>query len=41
MIAGNHGAVSADAVPMHGMPASAAVVIPANAIVVFARNDGA
>ena len=41
MVAGNHGAVSADAVPMHGMPASAAVVIPANAIVAFARNGGA
>jgi 1,4-alpha-glucan branching enzyme len=40
MVAGNHGGVSADATPMHGMPASAAIVMPANTIVVFARNSG-
>jgi 1,4-alpha-glucan branching enzyme len=40
IVAGNHGSVWADAVPMDGMPASASIVIPANAIVVFARNAG-
>jgi 1,4-alpha-glucan branching enzyme len=37
-VAGNGGAVEAGGAPMHGFAASAAVVIPANAVVVFARN---
>ena len=40
IVAGNHGSVWADPIPMHGMPASASIVIPANGIVVFARNTG-
>jgi len=40
IVAGNHGSVWANAVPMHGLPASASIVIPANGIVVFARNAG-
>jgi len=40
IVAGNHGSVWADPIPMHGMPASASIVIPANGIVVFARNAG-
>jgi 1,4-alpha-glucan branching enzyme len=38
MVAGNAGAVTADAVPMHGLPASAEVVIPANGVVVFVKG---
>ena len=38
LVAGNAGGVTADAVPMHGLPASASVVIPANGVVVFARQ---
>jgi 1,4-alpha-glucan branching enzyme len=38
MVAGNAGGVTAEAVPMHGLPASASVVIPANGVVVFARQ---
>ena len=37
-VAGNGGAIQADGPPMHGFAASASVVIPANAIVVFARS---
>ncbi len=37
-IAGNGGGIQADGPPMHGFAASASVVIPANAIVVFARD---
>ena len=37
-VAGNAGGVTAEAVPMHGLPASASVVIPANGVVVFARQ---
>jgi 1,4-alpha-glucan branching enzyme len=37
-VAGNAGGVNAEGVPMHGLPASASVVIPANGVVVFARQ---
>lgn len=37
-VAGNGGGVQANGPPMHGFSASASVVIPANAIVVFARS---
>ena len=36
MVAGNHGGISAAGPPMHGLPASASIVIPANGFVVFA-----
>jgi 1,4-alpha-glucan branching enzyme len=36
-VAGNAGGVTAEPVPMHGLPASACVVIPANGVVVFAK----
>jgi 1,4-alpha-glucan branching enzyme len=36
--AGNGGAIQANGPPMHGCAASASIVIPANAFVVFARN---
>jgi 1,4-alpha-glucan branching enzyme len=39
-VAGNGGKIYANGGPMNGMPASAAIVIPANAIVVFARDAG-
>jgi 1,4-alpha-glucan branching enzyme len=35
---GNSGGINADPVPMHGLPASAGVVIPANGVVVFAKG---
>jgi 1,4-alpha-glucan branching enzyme len=38
MVAGNAGGVEAEWVPMHGLPASASVVIPANGVVVFVRQ---
>ena len=38
--AGNGSGVTANGPPMHGMPCSANVVIPANGIVVFARDGG-
>jgi 1,4-alpha-glucan branching enzyme len=38
--AGNGGGVFADGPPMHGLPNSAGVVIPANGLVVFARDNG-
>lgn len=38
MCAGNSGGINADPVPMHGLPASATVVIPANGVVVFAKR---
>ncbi|HEU0140077.1 MAG TPA: alpha amylase C-terminal domain-containing protein [Bryobacteraceae bacterium] len=34
---GNEGAVAADGPPLHGMPASARITIPANGVVVFTR----
>jgi len=37
-VAGNGTGVTADGLPMHGFPASASVVIPANGMVVFARS---
>ena len=37
-VAGNGGAVSADGPPRHGLSNSAALTLPANAILVFARN---
>jgi len=39
-VAGNGGGVWAQAGPADGLPASAALVIPANAILVFARDRG-
>jgi 1,4-alpha-glucan branching enzyme len=38
MVAGNAGGVEAEWVPMHGLAASASVVIPANGVVVFVRQ---
>jgi len=38
MVAGNGGGVEASGAPLHSLPASAAVVIPANSVVVFARE---
>ena len=40
MVAGNGGGISADGGPLHGFSASANIVIPANGIVVFARDAG-
>jgi 1,4-alpha-glucan branching enzyme len=40
MVAGNGGAVEASSPPMHGLPNSAAVTIPANGLVIFARDNG-
>lgn len=37
-VAGNGGGIQADGPPMHGFTASALIVIPANAVVVFARG---
>jgi 1,4-alpha-glucan branching enzyme len=37
-VAGNGGAIAASGPPLHGFPASANIVIPANGIVVFARK---
>jgi 1,4-alpha-glucan branching enzyme len=39
-VAGNGGAVFAGASPLHGLPASSSIVIPANGLVVFARDSG-
>jgi 1,4-alpha-glucan branching enzyme len=38
MVAGNAGGVDAEAVPIHGLSASASVVIPANGVVVFVKG---
>jgi len=38
MVAGNGGGITASGPPMHGLPASASIVIPANGFVVFARS---
>jgi 1,4-alpha-glucan branching enzyme len=38
LVAGNAGGVEAEWTPMHGLPASASVVIPANGVVVFAKQ---
>lgn len=40
IVAGNGGSVEANGPPMHGLPCSAAIVIPANGMVVFSREDG-
>jgi 1,4-alpha-glucan branching enzyme len=40
IVAGNGSGVRADGPPLHGLPASARVVIPANGLVVFARDKG-
>jgi 1,4-alpha-glucan branching enzyme len=40
MVAGNGGAIWASGGPMHGFSASSAIVIPANGVVVFARDSG-
>ena len=40
IVAGNGGQVDAGGPPMHGLPCSANVVIPANGFVVFARDLG-
>lgn len=39
-VAGNGGSVNASGGPMHGFAASASIVIPANGVVVFARDSG-
>jgi 1,4-alpha-glucan branching enzyme len=39
-VAGNGGSVSADGPPMHDLPCSATIVIPANGLLVFARDAG-
>jgi 1,4-alpha-glucan branching enzyme len=36
-VAGNDGGIDASGPPLHGLPASASVVIPANGVVVFAK----
>jgi 1,4-alpha-glucan branching enzyme len=38
IVAGNGGGISASGPPLHGLPASASIVIPANGFVVFART---
>ncbi|HUD68204.1 MAG TPA: alpha amylase C-terminal domain-containing protein [Candidatus Sulfotelmatobacter sp.] len=38
--AGNGGAIDANGSPAHGFPTSANIVIPANGVVVFARDQG-
>jgi 1,4-alpha-glucan branching enzyme len=40
VVAGNGGAVNASGGPMHDFAASATIVIPANGVVVFARDSG-
>ena len=40
LTSGNGGAVWAGGPPLHGLPASANIVIPANGLLVFARDDG-
>jgi 1,4-alpha-glucan branching enzyme len=37
---GNPGGIDADGQPMHGMGQSAGITIPANSILVFARDHG-
>jgi 1,4-alpha-glucan branching enzyme len=38
-VVGNDGGVDADGPPLHGLPASAYVTIPANGVVVFAKQS--
>jgi 1,4-alpha-glucan branching enzyme len=40
IVAGNGGGITASGGPLHGFTASANIVIPANGVVVFARNAG-
>ena len=40
IVAGNGGQIIADGPRLHGLPHSATIVIPANAILVFARDRG-
>src|SRR5579864_5550708 len=40
IVAGNGGAIDANGSPAHGFPVSANIVIPANGVVVFARDQG-
>jgi len=37
-VAGNGGQIDADGPPLHGLPTSAAIVLPANGVLVFARG---
>ena len=37
---GNGGSIEANGPPMHGLPSSASIVIPANSLLVFARDMG-
>jgi 1,4-alpha-glucan branching enzyme len=37
LVAGNGGGVNADGPPLHGLPTSTSIVIPANSILVFSR----
>jgi len=39
-VVGNGGAVEATGAPLHGFEASCAIVLPANAVIVFARDQG-
>jgi 1,4-alpha-glucan branching enzyme len=39
-VQGNPGGVSTDGGPMHGMAQSAGITIPANSVLVFARDHG-
>jgi 1,4-alpha-glucan branching enzyme len=38
LVAGNDGGITADGPPVHGMPHSAGLTIPANSILVFAHE---
>ena len=40
IVAGNGGGIDANGGPLHGLPNSASIVIPANGFVVFARDNG-
>ena len=40
MVTGNGGGIEASGGPLHGLPSSASVTIPANGFVVFARDAG-
>jgi 1,4-alpha-glucan branching enzyme len=40
IVAGNGGSIQVSGSPMHGFAASAAIVIPANGVVIFARDSG-
>jgi 1,4-alpha-glucan branching enzyme len=39
-VIGNSGGVDANGGPMHGLPFSAAITVPANGVLVFARDLG-